>query len=238
MRRCLLHRFQTGVHIPHDVTYHAAKMKHWPEQKIPKNFAFTGEQRFKATAMPRDTGKIPRDFLLSVLYRHQPCEISSLWEYCVGDPQTVLDSKRHLRSVLEQARNEGFVTFEMDAVTRRWLCHLTRERYEQVRAIVSAKIEATGQYSGLRGVAATETSEYATNFQAMNEEAKKAHLRILSEHVAETTKHLNKFQRTEIDYLPYTDLNGKVNFMWWYETADRRGALPAGSNAGDAQLSE
>lgn len=206
--------------MPHGVKYNAAKMKHWPEQEVPQNFKFVQEQRFRAKAMPRDTGKIPRNFVLSVLYRHQPCEVSSLWERCMGDPQIVLDSKRHLREVLQQARAEGFITFDKDPVTQQWLCYLTRERFEDVRGIVGAAAEATDRLSGLRGSAATETSAFSASFHEMNEASKHEHLKRLEEQVRETTRHLHAFQRTEVDYLPYTDLNGKVNFMWWYERGE------------------
>ncbi|ORC91087.1 uncharacterized protein TM35_000075110 [Trypanosoma theileri] len=220
MRRTLRVLWQYGVHTPHGNVYNGAKMKNWPEQKIPDNFKFTEEMRFRAKSLPRDVGKIPRDFVLSVLYRHQPCEVSSLWEYCTNDPSIVLDSKKHLRDVLKQAREEGFITFERDSVSSEWLCYITRERYEEVRRIAAAKTEATDVYSALRGSSATETSSYAERFREMNDVAKEEHVRRLEEEVAATTKHLRSFQRKEIDYLPYTDLNGKVNFMWWYETRD------------------
>lgn len=234
MRRTVYALFQTGIQMPHGVKYNAARMKSWPQQEVPANFKFTEEQRFRTKAMPRDTGKIARDFLLSVLYRHQPCEVSTLWEHCMADPQIVLDSKKHLRDVLQQARSEGFVSFEQEPVSRRWVCHLARERYEEVRSIVSAKMEATEQYSGMRGAAATETADFSAAFQDMNEETKREHLKVLTEQVSETSQHLRKFQKTEIDYLPYTDLNGKVNFMWWYETVDAKenASLPAGEAPG------
>ncbi|KEG09417.1 hypothetical protein DQ04_05251020 [Trypanosoma grayi] len=220
MRRTLRALWQYGIHIPRGIVYGGAKMKNWPEQKIPDNFQFTDVERFRAKAIPRDVGKIPRDFVLSVLYRHQPCEVSGLWEHCANDPEIVLDSKRHLREVLKQAREEGFIMFERDSVTNEWLCFITRERYEEVRQIACAKSEATDVYSGMRGSSATETSAYAERFNEMNALAKEDHVRRLEEEVAATTKHLRSFQRKEIDYLPYTDLNGKVNFMWWYETRD------------------
>lgn len=239
MKRCAGLLFQTGVHVPHGVTYNnAAKMKHWPAQAIPENFKFLEEQRFKGKAMPRDTGKIPRDFVLSVLYRHQPCEVSQLWEHCTADPQIVLDSKRHLRDVLQQARGEGYITFEQDEATHTWHCALTRERFEDVRGIVGAKAEVNEQHSGLRGVAATGTTEYSMRFQEMNDGAKREHVRRLAEEVKNTTRHLKKFQRTEVDYLPYTDLNGKVNFMWWYETTDVVGKLPEEGAAGADRIGE
>ncbi|EPY30667.1 hypothetical protein STCU_03953 [Strigomonas culicis] len=236
MRRTVLALFQTGVHLPHGVKYNAARMKGWPQQEVPANFKFTEEQRFRTKSMPRDTGRIARDFLLSVLYRHQPCEVSALWEHCMSDPQIVLDSKKHLRDVLQQARAEGFVSFEQEPLSRRWVCHLTRERYEEVRGIVNAKMEATEQYSGMRGAAASETADYAAAFQEMNEEAKREHAALLARQVELTSQHLRKFQRTEIDYLPYTDLNGKVNFMWWYETVDAKeqATLPAGGASPEA----
>ncbi|EKG05852.1 hypothetical protein TCSYLVIO_003064 [Trypanosoma cruzi] len=233
MRRTTAVLWQHGVHVPRGVVYHGAKMKHWPEQKVPDNFKFTEEQRFRTKAIPRDFGKIPRDFVLSVLYRHQPCEVSGLWEHCTSDPGVVLDSKRHLREVLKQARDEGFVSFERDPVSNEWLCFVTRERFEEVRQIAGAKAEASEVYSGLRGSSATETSSYTERFKEMNEMAREEHARRLEEEVKTTTKHLRSFQRKEVDYLPYTDLNGKVNFMWWYETRDvqQRGgdAIPASS---------
>ncbi|CBZ28684.1 conserved hypothetical protein [Leishmania mexicana MHOM/GT/2001/U1103] len=240
MQRCFARLFQAGVHTPHGSRYNAARMKNWPVQEVAQNFNFTNEQRFKAKTMPRDTGKIPRDFLLSVLYRNQPCEVGSLWEHCLNDPQIVLDSKRHLRDVLQQARAEGFVSFEKDAVTDRWVCHLTRERFEEVRALVGARAEAQDLYSGLRGASATETSAYSESFREMNEDTKREHLRLLSEQVTDTTTHIRKFQRMEMDYLPYTDLNGKVNFMWWYEMSDARDAtaLPEAAAEGSPKLSE
>ncbi|RNF00923.1 hypothetical protein TraAM80_07313 [Trypanosoma rangeli] len=228
MRRTVTVFWQYGIHTPRGVAYHGAKMKHWPEQKIPENFKFTEEQRFRAKAIPRDVGKIPRNFVLSVLYRHQPCEVGGLWEYCTNDPEVVLDSKRHLREVLQQAREEGFVTFERDPVSNEWLCFLTRERFEEVRQIAGAKAEVSEVHSGLRGFSAAETSSYTERFKEMNETAKEEHARRLEEEVTATTRHLRSFQRREVDYLPYTDLNGKVNFMWWYETRD---VLQKGGNA-------
>ncbi|CCW61781.1 unnamed protein product [Phytomonas sp. EM1] len=237
MRRSIWRCFQTGANVPFGVQYNAAKMKHWPSQKVPENFAFTQEQRLKAKAMPRDTGKIPRDFVLSVLYRHQPCEVSALWEYCTDDPQIVLDSKRHLRDVLQQARNEGFISFEMDPVTHRWLCHLTRERYEEVRRLVGARNEAIEQNLKLKP-STEETANLCMSFQEMDQETKRKHLDLLTEQVAEVAAHLRRFQRTEIDYLPYTDLNGKVNFMWWYETVDTKAALPPSNEDTSGKLNE
>nr|CCC90852.1 conserved hypothetical protein [Trypanosoma congolense IL3000] len=235
IRKTFTARWQCGVHTPHGTVYHGAKMKHWPEQRIPENFKFTEEQRFRSKAIPRDVGTIPRNFVLSVLYRHQPCEVGSLWEYCTHDPDIVLDSKRHLREVLKQAREEEFITFERDTTSSEWLCFLTRERYEEVRQIAAAKAEATSLQSNIRGSAATDTSTFCEKFKEMNGEAKEAHLQRLRKEVADTTRHLRRFQQRDIDYLPYTDLNGKVNFMWWYESRDvqQRGndALPGASAA-------
>ncbi|EPY38986.1 hypothetical protein AGDE_04943 [Angomonas deanei] len=238
MRKSITFLFQSGVHTPPGVSYNAARMKGWPQQKVPENFKFTEEQRFKTKALPRDTGRIARDFLLSVLYQHQPCEVSTLWEHCMCDPQIVLDSKKHLRDVLHQARSEGYVSFEKDPLTQKWVCHLARERYEEVVRMVSARTESLDHYGKLRGAAASETTEFAANFNEMNEEAKREHLAFLTEQVKETTQRLKKFQRTEIDYLPYTDLNGKVNFMWWYETVDVKDTPTLPSENDSSRLGE
>ena len=196
-------------------------MKNWPSQEVPQNFQFTNEQRFRLKPMPRDVGRIPVQFVLGVVYRNQPCAVDSLWEICAAHPKTVLDSRRHLRSVLKQAREEGYVTFEKDPSDGSWQCALTRDRFEEVKAMVQrdADEEATATNT-LREGSAADTTAFAAEFQTMSLEEKKDHVKKLQAEVTRTTDHLRKFQRTTIDYLPYTDLNGKVNFMWWYETKD------------------
>lgn len=235
LQRTILKKLQQGVHTPKgQQVYNAAKMKNWPEQKIPPNFNFTAEQRFRVKAMPRDIGRIPRDFVLSVLYRHQPCPVDGLWDLCSADPAAVLDSKRHLREVLKQAREEGFVTFDKNERDE-WTCTLCRERYEEVRRIVNHRNETGATMSSLRGSSVAETSEYSQTFQEMNDEARAEHLKLLQEQVALTSEKLRKFQKTEIDYLPYTDLNGKVNFMWWYESRDQ--SAKAGDSLPESETS-
>jgi hypothetical protein len=249
MRRSVIALWQSGIHVPKGKGFNAARMANWPEAKIPDNFHFQEEQRFRLKAVPRDTGKIPRDFLLTVLYRHQPCEIDKLWDLCSADPRCVLDSKRHLRAVLKQAREEGFLSLEKivtsteESAAVDWHCVLSRDRYAEVKQMVAkvADSSAIATASGLRGGNITETTESLSAFRELNEEAKKEHKAMLEKQVAETTEMLRKFQRTEIDYLPYTDLNGKVQFMWWYEARDRSNraadSLPEG-NSGDVVPAE
>lgn len=224
---------QAGVHVPRGTSYNGAKVKNWPEQTIPENFQFREEQKFKLRPMPRDTGKIPRDFVLSVLYRQQPCPVDQLWQKCAEDASCVLDSKRHLRDVLKAAREEGFLTFERGAQPGEWTCSIARERFQEVRAMVLQKVEnMPGQMQSMRGSSATDTAAFAEAFRELNDEAKAEHLRKLTAEVAATTEKLKSFQRMEMDYLPYTDLNGKVQFMWWYEMRDQAAkaaeTLPAG----------
>lgn len=241
MQRSLRRLFQSGVHTAKGAgVYSNAKIKNWPEQKIPDDFRFTDEQRFRLKAMPRDIGRIPRDFVLSVVYQNQPCEVDKLWDMCSTDPRCVLDSKRHLRAVLKQAREEGWITFEKSqdvaASESQWTCVLTRERFSEVKQIISGHVEASATSGvGLRGANLAETTEALQAFKEMNEDAKATHLRLLKEQVKLTTERLRRFQRTEVDYLPYTDLNGKVQFMWWYETRDQTApaseTLPESDNA-------
>eukprot|EP00796_Vickermania_ingenoplastis_P011580 gene11580-7976_t len=236
MNRTLSVLFQSGVHVPHGVRYNAAHMKFWPHQKPPLDFHFTAEQKFKAKPFPRDTGKIPKDFVLSVLYRHQPCKLSELWSHCLLDARIVLDSRRHLREVLHQMRLEGFVTFEKNIHNAaEWECHLTRERYEEVRQLVLSSDAKSSEES----VPPREPEEDGAEAsqEATDVADKLERLKALEKRLAETTKKLQNFQRVEIDYLPYTDLNGKVNFMWWYETmeAPLGNALPQ-STSDEPQL--
>lgn len=237
MKSTVITLFQAGVHVPHGAKYFAARIKNWPAQNIPSNFSFTSEQIFKAKFIPRDTGKIPKEFVLSVLYRHQPCEVSELWSFCARDPRIVLDSKKHLRDVLQEMRSEGYITFEKNTHSHQWECHLTRERHKEVRELVLNSTCSIG-----------ESSEYPAQADLLKEEEeelsteKKAHrLRELEKKLEKSTRALHQFQNIESDYLPYTDLNGKVNFMWWYETVDvsdkRKVELPIDNEKGESVTS-
>lgn len=220
-RRSISKLFQQGVHTPLGEQFTGAKMKQWPEQAIPAGFTFTPEQRFSLKAMPRDVGRIPRNFVLQILYRQQPASVDGLWESCQRDSGMVLESRRHLREVLKQAREEGFIYFERDSETQAWQCLLTRERYAEVEKLVDQAAEnAVLESPTLRGEAVAETEGYSTEYQSMSVEDKLDHIAKLKEQVLSTSAKVRSFTRNEVDYLPYTDLNGKVNFMWWYEAKD------------------
>ena len=221
LRRSFNRLFQQGVHTPVGDKYVGAKMKHWPEQAVPEGFTFTAEQRFRLKAMPRDVGRIPRNFVLQILFRQQPAHVDGLWASCQRDSGMVLESRRHLREVLKQARDEGFIYFEKEAETGEWQCLLTRERYAEVEALVdTANANAVLEAPTLRGEAIGETEAYAAEYRSMTDEEKVEHIQKLKEQVSATSAKVRTYTRNEVDYLPYTDLNGKVNFMWWYEARD------------------
>jgi hypothetical protein len=234
MQRSVARLFQVGAHVPHGVAYRGATMKQWPRQQLPANFKMLPEQRWRMQAMPRDTGKIPRDFVLKMLYQQQPCELDALWGHCTSDGNCVLDSKRHLRDVLKQCRDESFIFFEKDKVTDAWVCSLTRERYENVRTMVHSlnAEQQTPLDAGLRGAAAEETTAFAGEYESMDEGAKKEHVTQLRRALEQSSSAVQQFQRSEVDYLPYTDLNGKVKFMWWYDVKDVANDTAAAQVAG------
>ena len=234
LRRCASKLFQVGAQVPHGTAYRGARFRNWPRQQLPSNIHFLPEQRWAMRALPRDSGRVPRDFLLSVVYKAQPVNVADLWELCTTEAGCVLDSKRHLREVLKAAREEGWVLFEKDESTQSWTCSLTRERFEEVRHMVNEDAATqTAAHAGLRGKAADRTTEISTAFEHMSEAEQGEHLRKLREALKASNAMVEKFQRTEVDYLPYTSLNGRVEFMWWYESRDVSNQAAAG--ASDAQ---
>lgn len=204
--------------------HHAARIKYWPQKRsIPENFCFTAEQKYRAKSIPRDTGKIPKDFVLSMLYRHQPCVVSYLWSFCSADPRVVLDGKKHLREVLQQLRAEGYVSFEKNFHTQEWEAHLTRERYDDVRSMIKSTLFAAEkrEEKNLLPLSKISLNTELKNpsVEALSASDKEDHLAKLEKQLALTTQKLTQYQFVEMDYVPYTDLNGKVKFMWWYETS-------------------
>ena len=211
-------------------------MKSWPRQQLPQNFNFLPEQKWTMKPLPRDTGRIPRDFVLTVVYKAQPVNVAELWGLCTCESGCVLDSKRHLRDVLKQAREEGFLVFERDEATDAWSCSLTRERFEEVRSMVTEDAATqTAAHAGLRGKSADKTTELAAAFQHMDRSEKLDHVDKLREALRDSNAQVEQFQRTEAEYLPYTTLNGKVDFMWWYESRDVSASAAGGGPDGDVQ---
>lgn len=225
LRVCARRLYQAGLHVPFGTAYPGAKMKHWPRQQLPTNLKLRPEDRLRMSAIPRDVGRIPRDFVLNVLYHNHPCEVEKIWDLCVRDPTVVLDSKRQLRALLRQCRDEGFVSFERAAENDGWVCVLTRERFAEVRDLATAAAQKAvpTNVSVLRGSAMAETTAGMASYESMDLEARERHLAALAAAVEETSATARKFQRAEVDYLPFTDLNGKVGFMWWYDVRDTAG---------------
>jgi len=256
LRRSLFSRYQVGAHVPHSEAFKGARMKNWPRQKVPSNLEFLPEQRWSMQPVPRDTGKVPRNFVLKMLYFEQPVAVDGLWRRCTQDPECVLESRRHLREVLKQCRDENWITFDksFDTTTssasnninntsssenaentnasssssshnnqqQQWMCFLTRERFEEVRSMVNMLPDAAGSpmSAGMRGDAADETADSAEVFRNLTESDKIQHLEMLRTQTEAASKLLNEFQRVELDFVPYTDMNGKVKQMWFYETTD------------------
>jgi len=263
LRRTLFSKYQVGAHVPPTEAFRGARMKNWPRQKIPSNLEFLPEQRWNMQPIPRDTGKVPRNFVLKMLYFEQPTAVDSLWKKCVQDPECVLESRRHLREVLKQCRDENFIYFEKEydphaaelleeggnsntnnssddkkssnkhkntesssssASVQKWMCYLARERFEEVKHLVNMLPDAAGSAmsAGMRGDACDETHASSEAFRELDlsERDKLRHLERLRTQTEKAGKMLNDFQRVELDYIPYTDLNGKVKQMWFYETSD------------------
>ena len=136
--------------------------------------------------------------------------------------------------MLKQAREEGYLVFEKDEGADNWTCTLTRERFEEVRSMVQEdSATQTAAHAGLRGKAADKTTELGAAFRQMTREEKTEHLSQLREALRASNERVEEYQRTEAEYLPYTTLNGRVEFMWWYESRDV--SANAGGPDGDYQ---
>ena len=198
-------------------TYPAAKLKHHPDIiKVPDNFRWH-RHIFDHVALPRGTSGKPMNFVLSVLFYNQPCRLDSLWTKCLEVPGIPLDSRRHLRQVTHQARMEGWIYFEKKEDTH-WYVYFAPDRYEEVKFLVNSWRQDWIESIGDSAKHAASSKE-VVNVDSEKAEAKKEHMDHIRQALVDANKRLGDHERTTIDYLPYTDPNGKVNFMWWYEMA-------------------
>eukprot|EP00760_Papus_ankaliazontas_P030517 PhM_4_TR4874/c0_g1_i1/m.4843 len=98
--------------------------------------------RFNPSAVPRDLGEIPREYMLRHLYFQQPTTSQQFWEELKKNPDIPFDSKKHLTLVLKMARIEGWVTFEKDQEANKFTLSVSREKYGEVQELVRAHREA------------------------------------------------------------------------------------------------
>ena len=140
-----------------------------------------------------------------------------------------LDSRRHLRQVIHQARMEGWIYFEKKE--EHWYVYFCQDRYEEAKYLVSK-----WRTDWIKNISGNPHQSTITGSLGKLSDAKPVdkleHMKRMREALVEANKKLSAFERTTIDYLPYTDPNGKVNFMWWYESAIK--SENKGSNTLDA----
>jgi len=159
------------------------------------------------------------EFVLAILYYNQPVQIKNLWDLCRSIPLVPLDSRRHLRQVIHQARLEGWIHFEK--TDRIWMAYPTRERYNELKTTVCEwrekwlKQQGSKNYNKNMPCGDTLLS-FANRLPASDTDV---HYDRIGEQLNRIKPMLNKHEHTKIAYLPYTDPNGKVNFMWWYDSA-------------------
>eukprot|EP00760_Papus_ankaliazontas_P020906 PhM_4_TR18607/c0_g1_i1/m.30928 len=226
----------------------AAKIAGHPESiQVPKNFRWH-DPLMEQVPLPRGTCAEPLYFVLSVIYYNQPCRMAQLWSLCSQVPFVPLDSRRHLRQVVHQARHEGWVFFEKNAETHQWYVYPTRERHEELKVLVRGWREAWMQRvaAGSGGSEPANVAERTQSttapanaaFQNMSPQDRVAHMEKVQEQLFALQTKLAKHERTSMDYLPYTDPNGRVHFMWWYDTTGTRSkARELGMDDDDAMLS-
>ena len=199
--------------------YGAAKIKDHPEKiEIPKNFKWNTHV-FYHKPLPRGTSGEPLYFVLAVLFYNQPCRVATLWNICRQIPFVPLDSRRHLREVVHQARREEWIYFDK---TDCWYIYPTRERYEELKTVVSKWRETWLSRHNERTPDISPNKQEVSQFVAqLGEKEKGRHQEQIEGQLGQMEHKLRKYERTQIEYLPYTDPNGKVNFMWWYDTSGK-----------------
>lgn len=87
-------------------------------------------------AIPRDLGELPRYFVVSLLFMHQPIRLLDLWELCKQHNDVPLDSAKHLRLVLKIAKIQKWVYCEKNQSDNFYYYYLHRSRTHEVQEMI------------------------------------------------------------------------------------------------------
>ncbi|CAG9573142.1 conserved hypothetical protein [Leishmania major strain Friedlin] len=167
-------------------------------------------------AVPRDLGELPRNYVVKLLFFHQPIRLLDLWELCKQRNDVPLDSARHLRLVLKIAKLQKWVYAEKNQTDNLYYYYVHQSRTHEVQQMVR-------QDEFVKRARETEAKVQAMRKeeerQARQAESLDDRIIALQNTLVSNVGHIRAFDPAFVDAKPYAMESGAVNCAWHWEGA-------------------
>ncbi|ESS70202.1 hypothetical protein TCDM_01001 [Trypanosoma cruzi Dm28c] len=172
-------------------------------------------------AIPRDLGEIPRNYVIKLLFFHQPIRLVDLWSVCKEHDDVPLDSAKHLRLVLKIAKLQRWVYAEKNQTNNLYYYYIHQSRVREVQEMVRADEVRKKEKESLEAVEAEKLRREEDENRRMALDDKILALQsILISNVAQ----IQQFDPAFVQAKPYVTEGGAVNVAWgWHGTEDGGG---------------
>ncbi|KAG8347547.1 hypothetical protein ERJ75_001027200 [Trypanosoma vivax] len=173
-------------------------------------------------SIPRDLGEIPRNYVLKLLFFHQPARLVDLWTICKEYDDVPLDSAKHLRLVLKIAKLQRWVYAEKNQTNNLYYYYIHQSRMREVQEMV--------RVSDIRK--REEESLQVENEQALLREKQQRDQVALDEKIValqniliSNIAQIREFDPAYVCEKQYVTEGGVVNVVWGFEanTSDGNG---------------
>ncbi|CBZ14567.1 conserved hypothetical protein [Leishmania braziliensis MHOM/BR/75/M2904] len=179
-------------------------------------------------AVPRDLGELPRNYVLKLLFFHQPIRLLDLWELCKQHNDVPLDSARHLRLVLKIAKLQKWAYAEKNQTDNLYYYYVHQSRIHEVQQMVrhDEVVKRAQEADSKRQIVRQEEERQAREAQSLDD-----HIIALQNTLVSNIGHIRAFDPTFVDTKPYVMESGAVNCAWHWEGAVDAATQEASSHA-------
>ncbi|RNF05677.1 hypothetical protein TraAM80_04398 [Trypanosoma rangeli] len=162
-------------------------------------------------AIPRDLGELPRNYVLKLLFFHQPIRLVDLWSVCKEHDDVPLDSAKHLRLVLKIAKLQRWVYAEKNQTNNLFYYYIHQSRVQEVQDMVRADEVHKKEKESLETVEAEKLRrEENERRRTVLDEKIMALQNILVSNVAQ----IQQFDPAFLHAKPYLTKDGAVDLAW------------------------
>lgn len=177
-------------------------------------------ERNNIKAIPRDLGELPRNFVVKLLFFHQPLRLLDLWEVCKLRDDIPLDSAKHLRLVLKVAKMQRWVYAEKNQTNNLYYYYIHQSRSHEVQAMVRQdELEKRSREAAEEAAAEATREAQKSQDEGRIDDSIAALQNMLVRNIGQ----IQAFDPTYVAAKPYVTESGAVNCAWhWHEATQKK----------------
>lgn len=165
-------------------------------------------------AIPRDLGELPRNYLVKLLFFHQPIRLLDFWEVCKQHDDVPFDSARHMRQVMKIAKLQKWIYAEKNQTNNLYYFYVHQSRTHEVQQMVRQDEIRKREREAQEAAEALQRAEAQRERDAQNLDDR---IVALQNTLVSNMGHIRAFDPAYVDGKPYVMDSGAVNCAWHWE---------------------